>query len=105
MCQISLGLKEVQKGTQDPKLNNALIFSLKTVNVTTYRDFKAGHSLPRLFRKGLICCSKICISAQILIIRHRFLRLEDFANVFLKSGQALTTDNRSLGRTRHRFVK
>ena len=35
-------------------------------------------------------CSKICISAQKLITCHRFLRLEDFANVFLKSGHAFT---------------
>ena len=35
-------------------------------------------------------CSKICICAQKLITCHRFLRLEDFANVFLKSGRAFT---------------
>ena len=38
----------------------------------------------------MLACSKICICAQKLIICHRFLRLEDFANVFLKSGRALT---------------
>ena len=38
----------------------------------------------------MLVCSKLCICAQKLITCHRFLRLDDFANVFLKSGRAFT---------------
>ena len=33
MCQVSLGLKEVQMGAHDFKLNKVPFFSLKSVNI------------------------------------------------------------------------
>ena len=44
----------------------------------------------------MLVCSKICICAQKLITCHRFLKLEDFANVFLKSGRAYILGDKSL---------
>ena len=38
MCQVSLGLKEVQMGAQDFKLNKVPLFSRKTVNINVSRS-------------------------------------------------------------------
>ena len=39
MCQVSLGLKEVQMGTHDFKYNNVPLFAQKPGNINTYTIF------------------------------------------------------------------
>ena len=36
LCQVSLGLKEVQMGAQDFKLNKVALFALKSVNINVW---------------------------------------------------------------------
>ena len=54
MCQVSLGLKEVQMGAHDFKLNKVPLFALKSVNINV--SLSAAPKLA-LVPASLYCCN------------------------------------------------